>query len=362
MRILHVIHDHPDHPTIGGGGAVRVHEIATRLANRGHQVHIVSGWFEGCKDTGPGGDGCRVTFLGRHRRPACKAIEYAFAAWRQLPSLAREADVVIEDFSPYAPVGAFRLQRRGTPVLLQIQNFTGAEFLTRHGPAGLPLRVIERWYPGLFHHHVLVGEHLLTRFHAKKNSWVVPMGFSAAPAAVSADGPRDYIAFLGRLDFHQKGLDILLAALQGTDLPVWFAGTGRETGRLKEDLAGLPSCRYLGRLDGQAKWDFLRGARFLVIPSRFEGQPVVSIESAAMKTPILASGIPELDFIAHEGIGRQFSPLQPVALREALLAMWEDQEALAACGREAIRFAANRTWDHIAIDFEKTLENVIANP
>jgi glycosyltransferase involved in cell wall biosynthesis len=315
----------------------------------------VSGWFEGCENSAPYAEGCRNSFLGPRRKPACKAVEFAVAAWNHLSALARDADLVIEDFSPYWPVGAYRLQSSGKPVVMQIQNYAGDQSFTRHGPAGLPLFLIEKWYPRLYRNHILVGDHLRERFHSQARTWVIPNGFTMDDDGVAPPATRDYIGFLGRFDFNQKGIDLLLKALAGTNLRVWFAGMGRETDRLKEALRDLPECRLLGAVHGADKWSFLRGARFLALPSRFEGQPIVAIEAAAAGTPILGSSIPVLDFITTEKIGRQFAPFDAAALRRALQETWASGEQLRAWGDAGQKFAAARTWDRIAIDFESTL-------
>ncbi len=362
MKILHVIHDHPAHPTIGGGGGVRVREIAMRLAGYGHEVHVVSGWFDGCEAHTQYAPGCRVSFLGPHRRPACKAVEFAMAAWPRLPSLAKDVDLIIEDFSPYSLVGTYRFQNTNKPVVLQIQNYMAAKLFSRHGPAGLPIYLVEKWYPRLFRHHILVGDHLQQRFRPKRSSRVVPMGFTMESKGIAAPAHKDYIAYLGRFDFNQKGLDILLDALQGTALPVWFAGMGREGKRLREAVRSLPQCRVLDALQGAEKWDFLRAARFMALPSRFEGQPIVAIEAAAAGTPILASSIAELDFISAEKIGRQFAPFDAASLRKALLEMWNAPEDLADYAEAGKRFASARSWDQIAKEFEIAIQAIRDNP
>jgi len=341
---------------------VRVRELATRLASRGHELHIVSGWFEGCEAHSEYAPGCRVTFLGPHRRPACKAVEYAMAVWPRLPDLAKDADLVIEDFSPYWPIGAYRLQNQGKAVILQIQNYVGTQLFKRHGLAGLPLYLIEKWYPRLFRHHILVGDHLQVRYRAGQDTRVIPNGFTMESDDITTPPSQDYIAYLGRIDFNQKGLDVLLEALQGTDLPVWFAGMGRETDRLRNAVRALPRCKVLGAVHGAEKWRFLRNARFMALPSRFEGQPIVAIEAAAAGTPILASSIPELDFITESGIGRQFASLESTTLRSALISLWEDHETLENLRTSGLHFSSDRTWDHIADKFEAALEAAVANP
>jgi glycosyltransferase involved in cell wall biosynthesis len=181
------------------------------------------------------------------------------------------------------------------------------------------------------------------------------MGFTPDPRPVVEGASRDYVAFLGRMDFHQKGLDLLLDAIKSMELPVRFAGAGPEVNRLQAALRNLSGSEFLGKLHGPEKWDFLRGARFVVIPSRFEGQPIVAIEAAAAGTPILASPIPELAFVQEEGIGRSFPKLDSQTLRTGLLEMWEATSDSALYQEAMRKFASTRDWNHIGEQFEAAL-------
>jgi len=187
------------------------------------------------------------------------------------------------------------------------------------------------------------------------------MGYVTEPSSPVAISDRNYIACFGRIDFDQKGLDVLLQAIDGTDLPVWFAGGGKETTRLQSALKSFPKTRFLGKIQGVEKWKFLRGARFLVMPSRFEGQPIAAIESAAAGTPILASSIPELDFVSAENLGRQFTPFNASTLRDALIKMWSASSELADYSKAGRDFSKTRTWDHIARQFESALIEIKMN-
>jgi glycosyltransferase involved in cell wall biosynthesis len=81
----------------------------------------------------------------------------------------------------------------------------------------------------------------------------------------------------------------------------------------------------------------MRSLDVLVVPSRTEGSPLVTLEAMAAGVPVLASavgGVP--DQIRHESEGLLVPPGDPVALSDALLRLLEDPgfaRALGEAGR-----------------------------
>jgi glycosyltransferase involved in cell wall biosynthesis len=122
-----------------------------------------------------------------------------------------------------------------------------------------------------------------------------------AGRAVSENSPGPgegrYVLFLGRVDVHRAGLDLLLAAvdLAPPPLPVILAGTGRRAERRK--LA-----RLLGRTRGPVAWvgDVAAPARsillqqcaFLVEPTRSGGTGRSVLEAMACGKPVVRFDLP----------------------------------------------------------------------
>ncbi len=107
----------------------------------------------------------------------------------------------------------------------------------------------------------------------------------------------DVLALVGRLSMRQKGHDVLLDAVRLLDgsqrgLVVVFAGDGRDRRELESRVAraGLSSTvRFLGELadPGVA----FAAADAVVIPSRFEGLPLVALEAAAHGRPGIVTDV-----------------------------------------------------------------------
>jgi glycosyltransferase involved in cell wall biosynthesis len=142
-------------------------------------------------------------------------------------------------------------------------------------------------------------------------------------------GPGEYALFVGRLSI-EKGVDTLLDAWRGLDMPLRILGDGP----LREELerAAPANVTFLGHRDRSAVYEEIAGAAFLVVPSIwYEGFPMTVVEAMAMGTPILASAIGGLQEIIADGReGLHFRPGDPQDLRRAVRQACGAPEALRA--------------------------------
>jgi glycosyltransferase involved in cell wall biosynthesis len=345
MKLLHFIYDHPQNPWLGGGGALRVHHLSRLLAERGHEVELVSGKFPGCQETHA--DRIRQTFVGSPRSYALSTFSFAFAARRLAARRAARFDVVLEDFAPWNPVFTYRLP--GVPSVVQVQNYFGRSLLTKYPGVGLPFYFLERSYPRRFQHAIVINEALNERFGI--HGQVISMGVSPELLELTAE-PGEYVGFLGRLDFHQKGLDVLLEAAHRLQLPVRIAGDGSGRSRLIAALPQHPTVEWMGWLQGPAKVDFLRRARFLVVPSRFEGQNMALLEAAAIGKAAVVTDVKELAYAVTGGFALPCAVNSATALAETIQQLWFDEALLKRLGGRGREFARKVTWPALADAFE----------
>lgn len=123
-----------------------------------------------------------------------------------------------------------------------------------------------------------------------------PIASEAARRRLDLPADRRIALFLGRLDPAQKGLDRLVRAIGGErqqlrDWTFLFVGDGEGRAML-DALAGGENgldVRVVPWTDQPAQ--FLAAADLLLMPSRWEGVPLVMLEAMAMGLPILASPI-----------------------------------------------------------------------
>jgi glycosyltransferase involved in cell wall biosynthesis len=117
-------------------------------------------------------------------------------------------------------------------------------------------------------------------------------------AAVPSLGPMRVLV-LGRLDAHQKGLDLLLDFIErsvdcvpefGREYHISIVGDGDYRNEILRRLAARPALAEVVTLvpwaDASA---VMRRHDVLLLPSRFEGVPLVMLEAMAVGLPVVAS-------------------------------------------------------------------------
>lgn len=158
--------------------------------------------------------------------------------------------------------------------------------------------------------------HFLTGDACRRSRWLLPMYCgqrfvqphalelseldAARPLSRSDFGiPDDAFLwlFLGRLDVHVKGLDLLLEAFSRLDAkqnwlifagPDWHGGKARLE-RLSIKLRCQDRILFPGPIFGNRKWGLFKMADSFASPSRWDAFPVAILEAMACGLPIVSS-------------------------------------------------------------------------
>jgi glycosyltransferase involved in cell wall biosynthesis len=172
-------------------------------------------------------------------------------------------------------------------------------------------------------------------------------GLEIAPAG-EVEGPPGYLLFVGRLRI-RKGVEVLLEALHelrraipGAALRI--AGDGEHRAALERAAADLgPAVAFLGTRSSSQVRTLLRGAAALVVPSIYEGMPLVVLEAMEAGVPVVASavsGIPEV--VVGGETGWLVPPEDPEALARALEEVLTDPQEARRRGEAGRRRVAGR--------------------
>jgi len=112
------------------------------------------------------------------------------------------------------------------------------------------------------------------------------------------NGAKEYygtkkIVFLSRIH-PKKGIEILLEAWRNCDTNGWIleiAGSGEITysKNLSESACDLKNVCFVGAKYGEAKWDFLRSADVMVLPTYSENFGIVVAEALAVGVPVITT-------------------------------------------------------------------------
>jgi len=167
---------------------------------------------------------------------------------------------------------------------------------------------------------------------------------------------------VGRLD-RQKGYDVLLHALaQVPDAILILVGDGPERGPLERLASGLgiaDRVRFEGWSDDARR--YLTTFDVFVLPSRFEGFPLVIIEAMLARLPVVATRVGSVEeAVIDEQTGILVQQEDPAALAAALRRLIRDPKRSRELGqdgrRRALRFSSSAT----ARAFEKLYEEILS--
>lgn len=164
----------------------------------------------------------------------------------------------------------------------------------------------------------------LRRDYRVRDAAVVPNvtgGLAVQPVEETGE-PPGYLLFVGRLRI-RKGVEVLLEALRDLrDVRLLIAGDGEHREALERKTAelGLGSkVRFLGRCDAARVRGLLKGAAALVVPSTYEGMPLVVLEAMESGVPVVASAVSGIPEVVEDGrTGWLVAPEDPQGLARAL--------------------------------------------
>lgn len=172
-----------------------------------------------------------------------------------------------------------------------------------------------------------------------------------------------FILAYGRIDDAVKNFSLLLSAYAQSVLPnrgidLYVLGDGPDVGKLKDLSAKLKMenhIRFLPKTDNP--FGYVQAAMFTTLTSRYEGFPMVLVESLALGTPVVSvdcySGPREI--IQHQSNGLLVENENQEQFTMALNSMIEAPDLYAAMKKNAQVSVAHLSMDIIAKDWKKRL-------
>jgi glycosyltransferase involved in cell wall biosynthesis len=199
---------------------------------------------------------------------------------------------------------------------------------------------------------------------------VIPNGIALGQTTVEAlpDGPPTFVC-VGRL-VTQKGFDraveAFAAAFRGhPGARLLIAGEGPEddalvalAGRLKVD----GQVRLLGRVEHDDIAELISASTAVVMPSRFEGLPLVALEAARHGRAVVGMAAPGLRRIVVDGVtGLLVADGDTAALARAMSYLAGDRRAAAALGLAGRRHvAAEQSLERCVDAYERLYTRCLA--
>lgn len=354
MRILHVLYDHPKNPWLGGGGAQRAVEINELLEkNYGCKITMLCGGFPGCKEY----ESEKQRFTTETKKYALSRLLFNLTCRFHVKT--SEYDLIVEDTSPFSFIHLFHKKK----VAIFHYAIASDIKLKLPSPFGDIFQFYERLNISLYKNIVFVSKSTRETFSPVINrrnfqEAIIPPGGVPNETLFKQDIKRTHFLYVGRIEYLQKGLKYLLGGWKTfvTKYPeckLIIAGSGKDEEQLKSDIAQMESnsVEYIGRV-GEEKYQLMREAHALLMPSKNEGWPIVLLEAFSVGTPVLASDIPGIRNVANESNSLMAKDITAEKFANLLTTFWENSSLQNKLSQGAFETSEMFTWDRCT---EKTL-------
>lgn len=366
-------------PAIWGGVERHVEELATRLAQDGHEVTVYSRcWYSDWKR--PKYKGVILRFVPSIHTKHLDAITHTLVA--TLDALRRDFDII-----HYHGVGPALLA--WIPRLLKPSVKVAATFHCRdryHGKWGVLAKLalwLGEWAACRFPHKTIVVSQTLQKYAQKTygcETVYIPNGVNIAPAAnakglakLNLESGR-YILHVSRLIPH-KATHYLIEAfrqakkkrpdlLAGLKLAIVGDSSGTESyARYLQTISSdLPEVIFTGWQNGPLLHTLYANAAFFVHPSQAEGLPLAVLEAESFGQAVIASDIPEHREII---IDKRFLFVhnQTADLTKKLIWLLENPEIKKVAGiQNRCLVEREYNWQDIAHQTEYLYERMLYEP
>lgn len=354
--------------SLGRGGAQKASATLSKmLYSLGYNVHIVSVLnqveydYKGALFNLGALKDEQDTFLGRLDR---------FRKFKQYLKK-HQFDCVIDNRARVSAYRAFLVSKfvyKNVPVVYVIHNYKTSHAFSKYN-------WLSRW---LYKNEnmIAVSNEARDKFKRKFNLKKIRTIYNAFEGGTvnnenKSITPEDlgldkYIIFFGRIKDKHKNLRLLLEAYKQSKLSqleykLLILGDGENAEEIKDYAIQLnlkTDVVFKSYVVNPA--NLVRNARFTVLTSRYEGFPMVLIESLSLKTPVVTvdckSGPKEVIINGENGL--LVENYNASVFAEAMNRFVEDEEVYKKCKQNAKQSIARFSMDSIAKDWKEYIEQL----
>ena len=295
------------YPYNKGGKEKRLYEISTRLAGRGHNVHIycMKWWKE--KETHRIENGVHLHAISRYypmysgkRRSIKEAVMFAFACFKLIRE---DFDVIDVDHMPHFVLFSTKfvciLKRK--KLITSWHEVWGREYWREYlGVLGNVAYIIEKLSVLMPDGIISVSEHTTSKLKndllSKKDIITISNGVDFEKIKkIHTSSEKSDVIFAGRL-FHNKNVDVLIKSIAvlyknypGIKCLIIGEGPEKETLKILTQKLNLEkNIIFLGFLENQNDvYALMKSSKVFVLPSTREGFGIVVIEANVCGIPVI---------------------------------------------------------------------------
>jgi len=364
-----------------GGPATYVPELAKRLAQRGHEVHVVTFGTPGYEER----DGYHIHRQAYPQLPKPLAFPLRILkAGLLCARVVREHSLEVIYAQEYLSglVGLIAKKLTGKPLYLKYVGDWAWEVAFARGWTD---RLLHEFYDSgspnaytsaMMHLQRLVGKNCAGIIAPSEylrsviERWNIPTPVVVIPNAVELH-PCDKgmcrrelglegftLVSVGRL-VRWKGFHLVIEALKDLDEEVNYLIIGEGPYRrvlegLKEKLK-LGSVHFLGKMPKNRTLKYICASDLFVLPSYYEGMSHVILEAMSCRTPVLASDIPPNRELIRDGeTGFLVHPTSEEIRRKILEVLNSDLSSVANRACDAVR--RRNSWENHITKLEEVMK------
>jgi len=363
IKILHFIYDSPENTWVSGGGVYRTIEIYKNFPSN-WEITLYCGGFKK-KDKIKKIRNIKFVYSKDSFTYLFSRVYFVLQGNKFFYQNKNKYDLIVNDFSFYSPVLTYKAKNS----IVILQNFFGKAFFKKFFIFGFFPFYTEKYLLKKFLYYIFSSNILIERYRMYLNfdkikykviKYAVDDELFRLPKI--PDKKCNYILYLGRIEFYQKGLDLLLKVMKSEllkDIKLVIAGSGKDERKLKKRLKNYRNIEYVGRVEGKRKYALLNHCKFVVMPSRYESFGIVALESATVGKPVIGfkgAGLEESVINNKTGILLEKRCVQDFSL--AIYNLWKNRKYREKLGLNARQFSKNFQWKKVSkeqLEFYKTV-------
>ena len=362
-KITIISFDSINNPFYGGGGAIVIHEIAKRLAKQ-YALTIVTSSYPGSQSEMI--DGVLYKRIpGLSFSPRISQLLFQFILPFYAPGIISQSDIILESYTSPFSTACFQAVTN-KPVIGLIQLLAGKEIGKKYH---LPLQFLEALKIRSYKYCIVLNENIqnkVKQINSHVTVTIIPNGIEDLHVKKLSHKKSAHILYIGRIDIWQKGLDLLLEAYKQIEaqtkvkLVICGAGSPKDLDSLQELIGsqGLENkVALMGKVEGDMKKKMFSEAICLVLPSRYETQPLTLLEAFSFGVPSICWDIPDLSWISSQECVK-VKPFNTHQYALKLLKLIQDPSFSQALSKKAKKFSQRFNWDTSVEKYQQFFEMV----
>lgn len=332
-----------------GGAEVYTFELAKALCENGYNVEWFCSRAKGLKNE-------ENIYGVRFIRKGSEAVAHLHGF---LYALKNRDGLIIDEFNG---IGFFTFALKNSLLLIHqlYAEFWTAEF----GVIGYAFKIMEKALLFLYRSKSIVTVSESTASDLRRLGFnditIIQNGLDCKPLADVPEKENSLtLLYLGRLKKTKKPEDAIQAFLlvrqSVPEAKLYIIGDGPLSYTLKSKYRHVDNLYFLGYLDNEDKYEYLKKSHFLFVPSIREGWGQVVIQANAMGTPAIGYNVHGLrDSIVDGKTGMLVENL--VEMAHKTVELWSNPERYSLMCRDSLKWAENYSWEKTRNEFIKSIK------